>query len=121
MDQNHSWKGMVRLLPHLRPSATRVRRRLEAGRLRRGEVNVKTRMTVRIIVFLTIGALVGCGPRAAAPSAPAHNGTDTARFNQLANLPFPNNLPSKESMTTLNDELLFQRATQGYLWALPAV
>ena len=43
------------------------------------------------------------------------------RYTELANLPFPGNQPTAESATTLRDELLFQRATQVYLWALPAV
>lgn len=46
---------------------------------------------------------------------------ETARYKELASLPFPENLPTKESADTLRDELLFQRATQVYLWALPAM
>jgi hypothetical protein len=34
------------------------------------------------------------------------------RFGQLANLPFKENRPTKETAQTLRDELLFQRATQ---------
>lgn len=45
----------------------------------------------------------------------------TEEYEQLANLPFPGNQPSQEAVATLNDALLFQRATQVYLWALPAV
>jgi hypothetical protein len=41
------------------------------------------------------------------------------RFEQLATLPFVENRPTKETAQTLRDELLFQRATQTYLWALP--
>jgi hypothetical protein len=43
------------------------------------------------------------------------------RFEQLANLPFAENRPTKETAQTLRDELLFQRATQTYLWALPLI
>jgi hypothetical protein len=43
------------------------------------------------------------------------------RFDQLANLPFVENRPTKETAQTLRDELLFQRATQTYLWALPLI
>ncbi len=43
------------------------------------------------------------------------------RFDKLANLPFSENRPTKETAQTLRDELLFQRATQTYLWALPLI
>jgi hypothetical protein len=39
MDQDHPGKRMVRLFPHLRPRAAGVRRELEAGRFRGGEVS----------------------------------------------------------------------------------
>lgn len=42
-----------------------------------------------------------------------------ARFDQLANAPFEENRPTKETAQMLRDELLFQRATQTYLWGLP--
>jgi len=42
-------------------------------------------------------------------------------FNRLANLPFVEGRPTKETSQTLRDELLFQRATQIYLWALPLI
>lgn len=44
---------------------------------------------------------------------------DQSRFDALANLPFEHNRPTAETAKTLKDELLFQRATQTYLWALP--
>lgn len=40
----------------------------------------------------------------------------SARFDELANAPL-----SAETAQTLKDELLFQRATQTYLWAMPAI
>jgi hypothetical protein len=43
------------------------------------------------------------------------------RFGQLADLPFERGYPTKEASRALRDELLFQRAVQSYLWALPAV
>jgi len=43
------------------------------------------------------------------------------RFDKLANAPFKENRPTKETAQTLRDELLFQRATQAYLWALPLI
>jgi hypothetical protein len=45
----------------------------------------------------------------------------TARFDELVNLPFAEGWPTKETAQTLRDELLFQRATQTYLWALPLI
>jgi len=42
-------------------------------------------------------------------------------FDKLANLPFSEGRPTKETAQTLRDELLFQRATQTYLWALPLI
>jgi len=43
------------------------------------------------------------------------------RFKELSSLPFAENRPTPETAQTLRDELLFQRATQTYLWALPLV
>jgi hypothetical protein len=45
----------------------------------------------------------------------------TSRYDELANLPFENGYPTKEGVETLKDELLFQRAVQSYIWALPAL
>jgi hypothetical protein len=42
-------------------------------------------------------------------------------FDKLANLPFADGRPTQETAQTLRDELLFQRATQTYLWALPLI
>jgi hypothetical protein len=55
---------------------------------------------------------------AAATTAAAQTAM-TDRFEQLSTLPFVENRPSPETARTLRDELLFQRATQTYLWALP--
>src|SRR5215469_4732407 len=44
-----------------------------------------------------------------------------SRYDELANLPFVNNRPTPETGKNLSDELLFQRATQTYLWALPLI
>jgi len=42
-------------------------------------------------------------------------------WETLTNLPFPGGYPAAEAAATLWDELLFQRAVQVYLWALPAM
>ena len=43
------------------------------------------------------------------------------RFDELAGAKFEENRPTQESAQILRDELLFQRATQAYLWALPLI
>lgn len=44
-----------------------------------------------------------------------------SHFVRMATLPFAENRPTAETAQTLRDELLFQRATQTYLWALPLI
>lgn len=44
-----------------------------------------------------------------------------SHFDELANLPFAENHPTEATAQTLRDELLFERATQTYLWALPLI
>jgi hypothetical protein len=46
---------------------------------------------------------------------------EPARFEALSSLPFSENRPTPETAHALRDELLFQRATQAYLWALPLI
>jgi hypothetical protein len=46
---------------------------------------------------------------------------DQPRFNSLANLPFKEGRPTPKTAKTLKEELLFQRASQIYLWALPII
>ena len=53
-----------------------------------------------------------------------HGGAVSAerpRFMDLSGLPFSENRPTPETAHALRDELLFQRATQAYLWALPLI
>src|SRR6516165_11369915 len=52
-------------------------------------------------------------------TASAHAQTD--RYEALANSPMVENRPTSETAKLLKDELLFQRATQIYLWALPLI
>ena len=42
-------------------------------------------------------------------------------FNEMAKLPFKENRPTEATAKKLRDELLFQRATQAYLWAMPLI
>ena len=43
------------------------------------------------------------------------------RYDALANSAMVENRPTPETSKLLKDELLFQRATQTYLWALPLI
>ena len=45
----------------------------------------------------------------------------STRYDALANSPMAENRPTPETARLLKEELLFQRATQTYLWALPLV
>jgi hypothetical protein len=45
----------------------------------------------------------------------------STRWDEISALPFKENRPTKETAQTLRDELLFQRATQTYLWAMPLI
>jgi hypothetical protein len=68
--------------------------------------------------------LINRGEQLPLIGALALHGTATAqmaRFDELANLPFAENRPTAATAQTLRDELLFQRATQTYLWALPLI
>jgi hypothetical protein len=75
-------------------------------------------MKITTTHFLFTAALVGvlaiCG---LTPQVFAQEGN----FDRLANLPMKEGQPTKETAQTLRDELLFQRATQTYLWALPLI
>jgi len=52
-------------------------------------------------------------------STSAHAQPD--RYEALANSPMVEGRPTSETSRLLEDELLFQRATQTYLWALPLI
>jgi hypothetical protein len=43
------------------------------------------------------------------------------RFEELANLPLATDCPTEQTAQRLEDELLFERGVQSYLWALPAI
>jgi hypothetical protein len=42
-------------------------------------------------------------------------------YDQLANMPFKEGYIAKDNAPILLDDLFFERATQTYLWALPAL
>jgi hypothetical protein len=49
------------------------------------------------------------------------NSKGDTHFDQLANSPFIDGRPTAETAKFLKDELLFQRAVQTYLWAMPLI
>jgi hypothetical protein len=53
--------------------------------------------------------------------APSSALAQQARYEALANTPFDHDRPTAETAKRLKDELLFQRASQIYLWALPVI
>jgi hypothetical protein len=57
---------------------------------------------------------------AIAVSATAASGQDSVQA-RIGKLSFEHGIPSKETMSKLYDEMDFQRATQAYIWATPAV
>lgn len=65
----------------------------------------------RVIAFASMLALL------AAPASFAQ----TNRFEELGNLPFVTDYPTGETAQRLNDELLFERGVQSYLWSLPVI
>jgi hypothetical protein len=62
-----------------------------------------------------VGALL------AATSSVTDAQAQSSRYDALANPPFTNGFLSKDAIAALKDELVFQRATQAYLWAVPAL
>jgi hypothetical protein len=69
--------------------------------------------------------LAGCSSAPQQPvSAPAPQpvaDTATSHYTSLANLPFDGGYATPEGIKMLQDELLFQRGVQSYIWALPAL
>jgi hypothetical protein len=66
-------------------------------------------------------ALTGCTQQSQVRAPQGQSPQGQSHFEQLANLPFAENRPTADTARTLQDELLFQRATQTYLWALPLI
>jgi hypothetical protein len=71
---------------------------------------------ISVILIASLG-LTACNQPAPQNQAQAPQGGSS--FEQLADLPFSEDRPTAATAQTLSDELLFQRATQTYLWALP--
>ncbi len=71
-----------------------------------------------MLKFLTTTALLATVGLATLVTAASAQGS---RHDELANQPFTRGFLSKKASASLNDELVFQRASQAYLWALPAL
>ena len=69
-------------------------------------------MKIFSAIFVAVLVLLGA-------SAPAI--AQDSHYDQVANTPFAGGYPNKESIKALQDELLFQRGVQSYIWALPAL
>ena len=67
-----------------------------------------------LLASALVGALVGALAFTAAVAQ-----AEPSRFDEVVHATFKENRPTKNTAQTLRDELLFQRATQTYLWALP--
>ncbi len=76
----------------------------------------KTILSLAVIAAL---AVTSCKPNATTDKGVAVKGNDP--FKELAELPFDNNYPTKETSKRLEDEIYFQRAIQVYHWVLPAM
>lgn len=76
---------------------------------------------VGLVAAFVLGT-VGCSRDAGSGANPGNDGADAAqsdRFSTLAGSPFEQNRPTQQTAQRLQEELIFQRATQTYLWALP--
>jgi hypothetical protein len=57
--------------------------------------------------------------KANATAAPQATGAAESYYDIISNSTFDHNRPTAESASALREELLFQRATQSYIWAMP--
>src|SRR6185437_8764367 len=73
------------------------------------------------LVGMLLTALTACNSTTPLQSPQSQAIATDNSFDKLADLPFVDGRATKESAETLREELLFQRATQTYLWALPLI
>ncbi|HEX5155085.1 MAG TPA: DUF1254 domain-containing protein [Parafilimonas sp.] len=81
-------------------------------------------MKKTIAVLISASVLVACNQNKTTTQEQAGSSSNSvastgSHFDDLANMAFVENRPTEDETKTLNDELLFQRATQVYLWAMP--
>jgi len=75
-------------------------------------------MNMKKIGFLLISTL---GLTACTPPSNQTSNSSQSHYDKLAAIPYVVSYPSKDDISSLKKELLFQRASQAYLWALPAL
>jgi len=73
------------------------------------------------LVGVLLTALTACNSTTPLQSPQSQAIATDNSFGKLADLPFVDGRATKESAETLREELLFQRATQTYLWAMPVI
>src|SRR5262245_2787961 len=66
--------------------------------------------TALALVSVLLGSLLGSNALA-----------QSSRYNELANAPFERGFLGESDINALRDELVYQRAVQTYLWALPVL
>jgi hypothetical protein len=70
------------------------------------------------LVGVLLTALTACNSTTPLQSPQSQAIATDNSFDKLADLPFVDGRATKESAEALREELLFQRATQTYLWAM---
>ena len=78
-------------------------------------------MLRRLLIAALLSALAFFAVVIAVTVAPVGVMAQQEHFDALVNAPFSENRPTPETSKLLKDELLFQRATQTYLWAMPLI
>lgn len=73
-----------------------------------------------VLAVLSIALFIGCKENKTTETQTTSS-DGSSKFDELANMSFEENRPTEEQAKTLADELLFQRACQTYLWALPLI
>src|SRR6185369_10728272 len=75
-------------------------------------------MNMKKIGFLLISTL---GLTACTPPSEQTSNSSQSHYDKLSSIPYVVSYPSKDDISSLKKELLFERASQAYLWALPAL
>jgi len=72
-------------------------------------------------IALVLTAAIGLTACDQTPNSNQSSSTQATGRDAFANAEFKGDFPTKEAAEVLDDELYYQRATQVYLWALPAI
>ncbi|HEY4325000.1 MAG TPA: DUF1254 domain-containing protein [Mucilaginibacter sp.] len=83
---------------------------------------MKRKQFYLLLTVLSASIMFGCNSSTTSKKASSSDSNKVSSgFDNLANMTFVENRPTEEQAKILSDELLFQRATQVYLWALPLI